>query len=61
MLRNKVSHPKKLFTKPEIDRLKDAKLGNAVDTDGNLLMTFEGYKLLIKDAISFFDMLYANM
>ncbi|GEM_PF-4792059 len=61
MLRNNVSHPGKKFTKSEIDRLKQAKLGNAVDSDGNLLMTFEGYHLLIQDVISFFDTLYANL
>ena len=61
VLRNNVSHPNKVFSDSERARLVKAKLSNAFDEEGNLTMTFEGYKLFLKDIISFFDMLYANL
>lgn len=61
ILRNNASHPPKLFSDSERERLAKAKLSNAFDKDGNLTMTFEGYKLFLKDIIGFFDMLYANL
>lgn len=61
ILRNNISHPPRIFTKSEIERLNKARFGNALDKKGNLRMTFEGYKLLIKDIINFFDTLHANL
>ncbi len=60
IIRNKVSHSDMSLTEEEINKLKKAKLGNAVSKDNLLQMTFEGYKLLIGDVIRFFDRLYAN-
>jgi len=60
-MRNSVSHPNRIFTEHEIAVLKRAKLGKAVNKDGNLCMTFEGYRYLLLDVINFFDTLYANL
>lgn len=59
--RNKVSHPSSKFTESEKNRLKTAKLGKVISNEGDMAMTFEGYKFLINDIIYFFDTLYAHL
>ncbi len=61
IIRNKVSHSDMSLTDIEKQKLKNAKLGNAISKDGLLQMTFEGYKFLVGDVIRFFDTLYANL
>ena len=61
IIRNKVSHSDMSLTDDEKKRLIDAKLGNTISKDGDLQMFPEGYKPLIKDAIRFFDNLYAHL
>lgn len=55
IIRNKVSHSEFKLSEQEKVKLKRAKLGKVIASDGNLQMTFEGYKLLINDAVRFFD------
>jgi hypothetical protein len=61
ILRNNVSHPIRIFSDEERKKLTNAKLGKAVDDKGYFVMTFEGYKFLINDIISFFDNVYSNL
>ena len=62
ILRNKVSHSDIAFSESEVNKLKNAKLGNAVTSDGKgMVFTFEGYKFLVADIIRFFDNLYARL
>ncbi len=62
IIRNKVSHSEMQLSDSESKKMRDAKLGNALTPDGrNIQMTFEGYKLLVGDIVSFFDYLYARL
>lgn len=61
IIRNKVSHAEMKLSEEEKDKLRKAKFDKAIASDGNLQMTFEGYSLLLKDVIRFFDHLYANL
>jgi len=61
IIRNKVSHSDMSLTNGEKERLIAAKLRHVISKDGGLQMTFEGYRPLIKDAIGFFDNLYAHL
>ncbi len=62
IVRNKMSHSDMTLSESEKEKLITAKFGKIIAPDGKgMQMTFEGYKLLIGDAIRFFDQLNSHM
>lgn len=61
IIRNKISHSNMELSELEKTKLIRAKFKNAITPDGQLQMTFEGYKFLINDVIHFFDNLNAHL
>lgn len=58
IIRNKVSHSDMTLSENEKTKLIGAKFKNAISKNGELQMTFEGYKFLIADIVQFFDAIY---
>lgn len=61
IIRNKVSHSDMTLSEQEKAKLIAAKYKNAISSQGELQMTFEGYQPLIIDVIRFFDKLYSHI
>lgn len=61
IIRNKVSHSDMTLSEEEKEKLIKGKFKNAISEQGELQMTFEGYKLLLTDIVKFFDTLNAAM
>lgn len=59
ILRHRGAHPERIFTVNEVKILKQAGFSKAVNDDGTMKMTFEGYKFILGDIIFFFDNIYA--
>lgn len=55
--RNKVSHSNQKLSEEDKRILREGQMSAMIGKDDMLQMTFEGYKLLIEDAIVFFDSL----